>query len=512
MKKAIMAFAFYSGMTSGMVETSMDDVCKRSLSPISMKNFKNKKMKLSEIEFIKDMGNFRHFDPPFMREDQFFSAQFYDPFLVVNNEEQYSQQQFEELFEKYIDLDQVDLSRKKMQQKVQQQTLVWNLKQQSVLEGENFTKACQFGTYFPNLRKLTINANDLSKIEGDKVFIPRLAELKVIGKISDLRELKLLLSMLGESLKKLEIDVSNLLHFWGNRLNLQQLKELKITDSITPDDQSEEENACTPESTKFAFKKIALFLLNSGLSLKVLDLSNIKLNARSKKLQYAIGESLGLTYLDLSKNRFVTIPRSLKKLKNLIHLNLSNNEIRIGIPEWMTGLSNLTYLDLSKNDISTIPRTIEAFQKLTYLNLSFNCILVLPDYIWNLRKLSYLNLSGNNLSEIPPTINKAKNLTYLNVSNNHITMLPEAIGNLENLTHLDLFGNKNIKFLPNSVIYLFNLKYLDIRRTGIVTLPKIQWWLANFRRMYCYPGSYLYLINLPQQQGNTRKARKQRRS
>ena len=540
MKKAIMAFAFYSGMTSGMVETSMDDVCKRSLSPISMKNFKNKKMKLSEIEFIKDMGNFRHFDPPFMTENRFSSAQLTDTPSVVDNEEQYSQEQIDQLFKKYINWDQVDQSREKIQIQLQQWLLVWKLKQLNELNGENFIKACQFGTYFPNLRKLTINVEDFSNIRENKVTIPRLAELKVIGQISNKHEFDFLLSMLKKSLMKLEINVKNLQYF--QTINLRELKELKISGSSMTEEELkklERTNAHLSTQLKQQSEKVSVFLMSLRLSLKMLDFSDARLVGKSKKLTNSVGKLLGLTYLNLSKNKITAIPKSLKNLKNLNHLNFSDNKVKIGVPEWMASLSNLTHLDLSRNNISSISKTIEAFQKLTYLNLSLNYITQLPDYIWNLGKLSHLDLSGNNISRISPTIRKAKNLTYLDVANNRITELPESIGNLRNLIHLDLFGNKNVKFLPKSIFNLSNLRYLDVRCTSIVPLSQIQWWTwLSLRSSYIFNSIYInpylyplafwwndlnlsninpynsiytnhYLANLSKQSENAQKKRKQ---
>ncbi len=520
MKKTIffVAFAFYSGTTLGMFETNTSNTCKRNMSPITARNSEdqNKKIKLSEIEFTKDMRDFKHFNPPFMKENPLPAFELVNSPLIVDNEEHCSQEQFDQLFNEYINLDQVDQSKEKMQLEAHQQMLIWNLKHLSTLDGQNFAKACQFGIYFPNLKKLTINTGYFSSIRGSEVAIPRLAELKVIGQIPGEHELNILLSMLKESLMKLEINVNNLQYLQSDKLNLRNLRALKLTGSSISEEESrelEKPNAHLSGRIKFQAEKISSFLLNLSLSLRILEFSGARLTGKSKKLMYSTGELLGLTYLNLSKNRFTAIPKALKNLKDLIHLDFSDNKIKIGIPEWMTSLSNLTYLDLSKNNITTIPETIETFEKLTYLNLSLNCIRRIPNNLWNLKKLSHLDLSGNNISTISPMIKKAENLTHLNIANNHVTDLPESIRNLSNLTHLDLFGNKDMKFLPISIIYMSNLRHLDIRYTSIITLPRFYWWnLVNLREMrssnLSNPRSYLYSFEPFQYLRNTQKNRK----
>ncbi len=470
---------FYSGIAFGMIESNTENLSKRNLSFISFEeNEQSKKIKLSDIDFIEEMRHIEEMDPPFLMENQTTSLPLPSSSQVANNEEQCSQQQFDQLLQKYINLDQVDLSEDRMLIESRKWIFAANLKRLYMLDGRNFTEACKFGVYFPNLRKLMINANDFSSIKANEVEIPQLAELKVIGRLSTVHDFVLLLSMLRESLIKLQIDASNLLNFKLDKLNLQKLKELKLTGSILTEDQLrelEETRSHLSGHMKSRMDKIVSFLLNLKSSLKILDLSNARLIGKSKKFIYSMGELSKLDYLNLSKNRFTTVPRAIKNLKDLVYLDFSNNKIKIGIPEWMINLNNLTHLDLSRNEITTIPKIIEALPQLTYLNFSLNYITKVPDSIWNLKKLSHLDLSGNNVTIVSAMIKKAQNLTYLDLANNRIKTLPNSIGTLLKLTHLDLFGNQGLKFLPNSIVNLFDLEYLDIRRTGINALSIIEW-------------------------------------
>lgn len=480
MRKVIIfaTVAFYSEMIFGMIETNNKSLSKRSLSPINFeKNMQDKKMKLSELHVIEDMKNFKHFDPPFMRDDPPFSLQSQNSSPVVDNEEQCSQEQFDRLFHQYIKLDKIDQSREKMQLEAQNWISAQRLKQFYMLDGKNFAEACKFGMYFPNLRKLTINVTDCLNISGNEVFAPMLTDLIVVGEISDehwFKETSIISSMLKNPLKKLTTDMRNLTYFQADKLNLQDLRELKLTSPVLSKEQLKELNkmeTSISNKLKSQLKLTSLFLLNLRLNLKILDLSNIGLICKSKKLLYSVGEMLGLAYLNLSKNKLTTISKHLKNLKNLTHFDLSDNLIKTGIPDWMSSLKNLTHLDLSKNEIASIPVTIEVFQKLTHLNLSYNHISRIPDVLWNLKNLSYLNLSANNIVVISSQIGNVESLNYLNLSGNRITALPSSIKNLKKLTHLDLFGNKEMTYLPRSIINLFNLKYLDIRHTGIILLP-----------------------------------------
>lgn len=62
-------------------------------------------------------------------------------------------------------------------------------------------------------------------------------------------------------------------------------------------------------------------------------------------------------------------------------------------------------------------------------------------------------------------------LIKLDLSKNEIKFLPESIGNLINLKHLDLFNNK-IENLPVSFSNLKRLQYLDLRKNPLT--PELQ--------------------------------------
>ena len=223
------AFAFYSEIISGMLQSNTENIYKRNLSLINFEeNNQNKKMRLSEVNFTERIQTPEQKEASFTEENQEL-AMLPNQILFHDNEEQCSQEQFDKLLEEYINLDQVDQSREKLQLEAQKWILVQELKQLHKLDGKNFIEACQFGTSFPNLRKLTIDINDCSDIPANEVRTPMLTELKVTGQISDenlLKKASIIYSMLNNSLRKLEIDTNNLIYFRTDRLNLRGLKEL----------------------------------------------------------------------------------------------------------------------------------------------------------------------------------------------------------------------------------------------------------------------------------------------
>ncbi|AWL08821.1 Protein flightless-1 like protein [Aquirufa nivalisilvae] len=94
-----------------------------------------------------------------------------------------------------------------------------------------------------------------------------------------------------------------------------------------------------------------------------------------------------LVIIDLSnddfsetKNQITKIPKSIKKLKKLTRLNLSNNLIS-EISEDLSELSNLVYLNLSNNKITHLPSKVANLPKLTSLFLEGNPFDLLPPEI-----------------------------------------------------------------------------------------------------------------------------------
>ncbi len=86
--------------------------------------------------------------------------------------------------------------------------------------------------------------------------------------------------------------------------------------------------------------------------------------------------------------------------------------------------------------------TIKELKNLTYLDLSNKELKELPPEIGHLTKLEYLMLKDNELRSLLPEIGNLTNLLELFVNNNDLSSLPSEIGKLTKLEVLALSGNQ----------------------------------------------------------------------
>jgi Leucine-rich repeat (LRR) protein len=117
-------------------------------------------------------------------------------------------------------------------------------------------------------------------------------------------------------------------------------------------------------------------------------------------------------------------------------------------------------------------------------------------------RITKLNLSHNELKFLPDSIGNLNNLKELYIYNNQLESLPDLIVSLVNLETLNLSDNK-LKSLPNSIRNLNNLKGLYIYNNQLESLPDWISSLVNLENLYLdnnnlaeLPASILNLINL----------------
>lgn len=104
--------------------------------------------------------------------------------------------------------------------------------------------------------------------------------------------------------------------------------------------------------------------------------------------------------------------------------------------------SNKKTADYSGKGLTEFPKEVLNQKDIVVLNLSNNNLTgAIPAEIKNLTNLEELNLSNNNMTGIPAEIGQMKKLRILNYSNNQITGLPNELGNLTGLLVFDLSGN-----------------------------------------------------------------------
>lgn len=184
-----------------------------------------------------------------------------------------------------------------------------------------------------------------------------------------------------------------------------------------------------------------------------------------------------LEYVDLSCNDLTSIPTSLYCQPLLRSLNLGANYIsRVG-----RFYAPLEVLRLHKNPIThlsvlpktirelniymtgqdKIPATVFGMADLERLSFGVSSMVELPS-LKCFPKLKGLLLAVCGITELPDDIVEMTNLEYLNLAKNNLRMLPEAIGNLTSLRTLSLYGNSVLN-LPDS---FYNLKLEKLSLVG----------------------------------------------
>uniref|UniRef100_A0A8R1HNY6 LRRNT domain-containing protein n=1 Tax=Caenorhabditis japonica TaxID=281687 RepID=A0A8R1HNY6_CAEJA len=149
-----------------------------------------------------------------------------------------------------------------------------------------------------------------------------------------------------------------------------------------------------------------------------------------------------LMTLDLSGNRLRIEPYSLKSLHNLIHLDLSDNDIGF-LTNTMISLTKLKVITMNNNKITNID--FRRFpENLTDLSIRHNLISTIHYVPASARNLKRLDLAGNRLEFMAGISTGAvnvlpKELKHVDLSENRLNFLHEhAFGHMSNLILMDL--------------------------------------------------------------------------
>ena len=143
--------------------------------------------------------------------------------------------------------------------------------------------------------------------------------------------------------------------------------------------------------------------------------------------------------------------------KNLQWLVVDNNNLRsIDLFLRSSGSEkSLRVLDASHNEIGTVPPAIRNYRNLVHLNVSNNNLKLLPIELFKLNSLQFLNASFNQIAHVPsfnmsPTGGFAKSqLQSIDLSDNLLNKLPEHL--LLMADSVDL-SNNMIKFIRGNLL------------------------------------------------------------
>ncbi|UXA71558.1 leucine-rich repeat domain-containing protein [Xanthomonas prunicola] len=212
----------------------------------------------------------------------------------------------------------------------------------------------------------------------------------------------------------------------------------------------------------------------------------------------AIGRLDGLQKLTLMHTGLQSLPDSLGQLRHLRHLQVVGAPGMKKLPPSLTGLSDLRTLQLALIPLDELPADLGRMQGLRNLTLGAGHYARLPASIVELSRLTGLSMSNSShfrelpeniglmqglrslevasnskLEQLPGSLTRLHRLDKLNLSSNRrLAHLPEDIGQLRGLTELSLKDCAALRQLPDSVGDLAQLRLLDLRGTGLQTLPQ----------------------------------------
>ncbi|KAF7278687.1 hypothetical protein GWI33_008096 [Rhynchophorus ferrugineus] len=185
------------------------------------------------------------------------------------------------------------------------------------------------------------------------------------------------------------------------------------------------------------------------------SLSNVGLTLRHLSLHSNNLEHIDITtfpdipflhHLDLSKNKLTILPDNVfTSLSLLQYLDLSSNPLRANFKELFHYAQNLKYLSLADTGITQTPML--PLPNLIHLNLSLNNIQEInKNSVQELSKLKYLDLSRCSLNYIPSHLwTYLSSLKHLDLSFNHIKEI--TVDSFHGLKSLQVLNIQHLKRL-----------------------------------------------------------------
>nr|XP_032815903.1 p53-induced death domain-containing protein 1 [Petromyzon marinus]XP_032815904.1 p53-induced death domain-containing protein 1 [Petromyzon marinus] len=160
-----------------------------------------------------------------------------------------------------------------------------------------------------------------------------------------------------------------------------------------------------------------------------------------------------LTHLELSCNRLISLPPTLRGLTSLSILFLANNSLQ-ELPDWLGQLRSLTRLSVKDNHLCSVPpSSLEGLSALCWLDLSNNRLETLPEELGSLHCLEDLDVSRNSLASLPASLSGMNRLKSLFLHDNRLISVPASLASLPALSRLDLCNN-SLRFVPPEVAQL----------------------------------------------------------
>ena len=214
-------------------------------------------------------------------------------------------------------------------------------------------------------------------------------------------------------------------------------------------------------------------LLSRMKRLLVLDLSNNDLMSLGKS---DFNDLNSLTHLNLSRNGLSKLQSSLfTRTSALIHVDLSFNRFKDIDSYFLKPLRFLRTIYFDHNAIESIAKSaFKTSSRLRRLGLSYNSIPEVPkDFMVDYRLLEWINLSHNNISNMSSHGFKQLFQIEINLSHNLIERIPRfAFVEVSNITILDLSHNR-LKILEPEAFDTTDVCHLNLSYNLIEDASKV---------------------------------------
>jgi internalin A len=349
--------------------------------------------------------------------------------------------------------------------------------------------------YLENLKKiksLQLNNNNLEDIS----VLEDLKELNFLNlsynEITDISSLDKLIKL--KSLNLARNGISNL----DPLKNLLNLEELYVSNNNISNI-SFIENLIKLKSLDLGKNKLE----NISSIKKMIDLDYLDISNNLIRDINPISELVKISRLYLNDNKAIDNILALKKLKEIIHLNLSSNSeiedfsvigylkkikslmlnnLIVNDFSFLKKLKNIEVLFLGSNKISDIS-FLENITSIKTLYLNFNQISSI-DKLSGLKSLNSLYLQGNKISDIS-TLKGLISINLLDLTNNLIL-------EIEQFEFISSLTNLNIRASGNPC---FNKISLDTKNNNFDTILNYLKKNDESKRMYHLPAKVLFLGN-----------------
>lgn len=156
--------------------------------------------------------------------------------------------------------------------------------------------------------------------------------------------------------------------------------------------------------------------------------------------------------------------------RDVVHLNLTSNDVTGNIPLELRSLTNMIILDLSSNKLEgTIPAQVCRMDQIEYLLLQNNQLSgTIPAQISMMEGAYEIYLTNNAFQgTIPAAISKLTNLRALNLAENAFEGSIPDMTALKELNHLSLEDNSLTGVIPISIAKLTNLHDLRLNKNQL---------------------------------------------